>query len=132
MRQYATNHTNNKIIFPELSYLVMGILFEIHNKLGNKYQEKHYQRAIETKFKTAGIKFKREVPLKITFEGEELGEFKADFIIENKIILETKVIWKITPSDIKQVLRYLEAEGLHLGIIANFKHKLLEYRRIVR
>lgn len=110
----------------------MGILFEIHTKLGNNYQEKHYQRAIETKLKSAKIKFEREVPIILKFEGEELGEFKIDFIIDDKIILETKTVWRLTHNDMKQVLRYLEATKLRLGILANFKHKLLEYRRIIK
>lgn len=131
MHESTTNHTNT-IIYPELSYLIMGILFEVSNKLGNKYQEKHYQRAIETKLKATKIKFKREVPIIVTFDGAELGKFKIDFIIENKIVLETKTVWRLTPSDLKQVLRYLEATKLRLGILANFRHKLLEYRRIVR
>lgn len=110
----------------------MGILFEVHNKLGTKYQEKHYQKVIETKLKLLVIPFKREKKIKINFEGEDLGEFYVDFIIDNKILLETKIVWKITINDVKQVLRYLDAVKLKLGVIANFKHDKLEYRRIVK
>jgi GxxExxY protein len=62
---------------------------------------------------------------------EGLGEFYIDFIIDNKIILEIKKVWKITQDDIKQVLRYLKATKLRLAIIANFRHKRLEYRRVI-
>lgn len=109
----------------------MGILFEVHNKLGNKYQEKHYQKAIAIKLGKYSLLDKKEVQIKTKFEDEELGEFFADFIINNQILLETKVIWKISQNDIKQVLRYLEATGLKLGIIANFKHNKLEFRRVL-
>ncbi len=121
-----------ELIYPELSYQLMGILFEVHNKLGTKYQEKHYQKVIETKLKLLVIPFKREKKIKINFEGEDLGEFYVDFIIDNKILLETKIVWKITINDVKQVLRYLDAVKLKLGVIANFKHDKLEYRRIVK
>jgi len=127
----ATNSTNEKIVFPELSYALMGILFEVHNKLGTKYQEKHYQKAVEIKLKELGIPYKREVQIKIKFGEEELGEFFVDFIIDGKIILELKRVWKITADDIKQALRYLKATKLKLGIIANFRHHRLEYRRIL-
>jgi len=128
----TTNFTNKeKLIYPELSYILMGILFEVHNKLGTKYQEKHYQRAIEIKLKELNIPYKREAKVNIEFGKEKLGEFFIDFVIDNKIILEIKKIWKITQDDIKQVLRYLKAAGLKLAIIANFKHKRLEYRRVL-
>lgn len=132
MHKSTTNLTNkNKVLYPELSYTIMGIVFEVHNKLGNKYQEKHYQKAIETKLKALGISYEREKQVRINFEGEELGEFFVDFVIDGKLVLEIKRIWKITDSDIKQVLRYLDALKLRLSIIANFRHKLLQYRRVL-
>ncbi len=123
--------TNTKLIYPELSYQTMGILFDVHNELGNKYQEKHYQRAIEIKLKSLGVTYDREVMTKIKFKNEDLGKFFIDFVIDNKLILETKKIWRISDDEIRQVLRYLESTGLKLGIIANFSHRDLEYRRVV-
>ena len=109
----------------------MGVLFEVHNKLGTKYFEKHYQRAIEIKLKELGIPFKREAKMEVQFENKKLGDFFADFIIDNKVLLEIKTVWKISQADIQQVLRYLKAAHLKLGIIANFKHEKLEFRRVV-
>jgi len=109
----------------------MGILFEVHNKLGTKYQEKHYQKAVETKLKKLNIPYEREKAIKVDFDGEDLGDFFTDFVIDGKIIVELKKVWRITQDDIKQVLRYLDALNLRLGIIANFKHKCLEYHRIL-
>ncbi len=127
-----TNCTNKeKLIYPELSYILIGILFEVHNKLGNKYQEKHYQRAIEIKLKELGLSYKREQRVDVKFDNDKLGEFLLDFVIDDKIILELKTIWRITQDDVKQVLRYLEATKLKLAIIANFKHQRLEYRRVL-
>jgi len=133
MHESTTNFTNakEKLIYPELSYMLMGILFEVHNKLGTKYQEKHYQKAVETKLKELNIPYAREKQVKVEFNGENIGDFFVDFVIDKKIILELKKIWKITQDDIKQVLRYLDALNLKLAIIANFKHKRLEYRRIL-
>jgi len=128
----ATNFTNKeKLIYPELSYIIMGILFEVHNKLGTKYQEKHYRRAIEIKLKELNIPYKREVKVNVEFGKEILGEFFIDFIIDNRIILETKKVWRITQDDVKQVLRYLKATKLKLAILANFRYRRLEYRRVL-
>lgn len=128
----ATNNTNQrKIIYPELSYAIMGILFTVHNELGTRYQEKHYQRAIEIKFKEAKIPYMREQRVRIPFGSGELGIFILDFVVEGKIILEIKQVPQLTPSDVKQVLRYLRAMNLKLGIIANFRRPLLEYRRVL-
>ena len=109
----------------------MGILFGIHGELGTKYQEKHYQRAIEIKLKELSIPFEKEAKIEVNFHTEKLGEFFIDFIIDNKIILETKMVWMITQDDVKQVLRYLKSTNLKLGIIVNFRHKKLEYRRVL-
>jgi len=109
----------------------MGILFEVHNKLGTKYQEKHYQNAVEIKLKELNIPYQKEKKVNVKFENKDLGEFYVDFIIDNKIILELKKIWKITEDEIKQVLRYLDAVNLKLGIVANFKHKRLDYYRVL-
>ena len=126
-----TNRKNINLIHPELSYKVMGILFEVHNKLGTKYQEKHYQRAIETKLESADFTFRREKKVSVEFEGRKLGNFYVDFIVENKIIVEIKTVAVITNDMIRQVLRYLESTNLKLAIIVNFRHSPLECRRVV-
>jgi len=130
----STNTTNKRVaslVYPELSYILMGILFEVHNKLGTKYQEKHYQRAVEIKLEELKIPFEREKKIDVQFDDEKLGDFFVDFVIDNKIILETKMIWRISRNDVKQVLRYLKAVNLKLGIIANFKHQRLEFVRVL-
>ncbi len=120
------------LLYPELSYTLFGILFEIHNKLGTNYQEKHYQKAFEIKLKKLQIPYQKEAKVDVEFDKEKLGKFFIDFIIDNKIILEFKKVWKISNNDIKQVLRYLDATNLKLAIIVNFKYKKLEYRRVVK
>lgn len=132
MNTNKTESKNGGLLYPELSYLLMGILFEIHNKLGNKFQEKHYQRAIEIELQKLHIPYEKEFKTQVNFEGEKLGDFFLDFVIDKKIILETKTIPMITMNDVKQVIRYLEATGLYLGIIVNFRGSQVEYRRVVK
>lgn len=122
----------NDLIYPKESYEIIGIAMETHRNLGNIYQEKHYQKVFEEKLKKRGIPYKKEKQVIIkTKDGCEIGEFFVDFIINNKILLEFKRVNFIHYNDIKQVLRYLDATNLKLGIIINFKLKRLQYRRVV-
>lgn len=122
---------NNKrdLVYPEDSYEIIGLAMEVHRNLGNIYQEKHYQKVFEEKLKMPHI---REKKIKVkTKDGCEIGDFFIDFVIKNKIILEFKRVNFIHYNDVKQVLRYLDATGLKLGIIINFKLNKLQYKRVI-
>lgn len=110
----------------------MGVLFDIHNELGSSLLEKHYQKAIETRLTALKIPFEREKKIALFFDEQKLGDLFIDFVIDKKIILETKCIPKLSINDIKQTLRYLETTKIKLGILANFKGNKLEFRRILR
>jgi len=120
-----------KLIYPELSYQIVGILFKVQNELGNKYQEKYYQRAIEVELRNQNVKYSKEIPIDLKYGEEKIGKYFLDFLIDDKIILETKTIPQLQPRDFKQVLAYLKAKNLKLGIIANFRNDKVIYRRIL-
>lgn len=122
---------NKQIVYPELSYKLMGALFKVHNKLGPNYQEKYYQRAIEAEFKKQNIKYKREKMIPLSYENESIGRYFIDFIIDNKIALEIKTDEFFRRKYLQQVLDYLSASKLKLAIIVNFRKGKLFYKRIV-
>jgi GxxExxY protein len=122
---------NDKVIYPELSYKIVGILFDVHNELGNRYQEKYYQRAVEVGLKKEKISFKKEIQVSLTFESENIGKYFLDFLIEDKLVLELKVKPRLAKVDYKQVRAYLNSCDLKLGILANFSGESLEYKRIL-
>jgi len=127
-----TNTKNKGLAYPELSYQIVGLAMEIHNKLGNIYQEKHYQKVFEEKLKQLKVPYEKEKKIIAkTDNGCEIGEFSADFVVDNKILLEFKRVNFIHYNDIKQVLRHLDATGLKLGIIINFKLNRLQYKRVI-
>jgi len=135
-REYGTNEkqtiANKDLVYPELSYQLVGLAMKVHNELGNIYQEKHYQKLFEEKLKKLGISYEKERQMTIkTKDNCEIGEFFADFIVDKKILLEFKRVNFIHYNDIKQVLRYLDAAKLKLGIIINFKLNKLQYRRVI-
>ena len=120
-----------KLIYPELSYKVMGILFKVHNKLGSSRQEKHYQRALEIELLDQKIPFDREKKIKLLYKENPIGDYFLDFVIGGKIILELKAKDFYTSKDINQVISYLKTLGLPLGILVNFRSERLKYRRII-
>lgn len=119
------------LVYPELSYKVVGVLFKVHTKLGGKYQEKYYQRAVEVALKEAGLSFEKEIAVDLNFNGTKIGKYFLDFLIEDKLILELKTTPKLTREDFKQVTAYLKAKNLKLGILANFRGEKLYYKRIL-
>lgn len=121
----------SELIHPELSYQLMGILFKVHNKLGNMQAERYYQRAVEEELKTQGISFRRELPVDLKYEERIIGKHVVDFVIDSKILLELKTVDYLKPQHLNQVLAYLKDLGLKLGIIANFRKDRLQYRRVV-
>lgn len=125
------NTTNTQIIYPELSFQIMGILFDVHNSLGNELQEKIYQQAVAERLRKENIPFTKEFHLPIQDQMRPIGKYFLDFLIDRKIALELKVMPSLTDSHIRQLLAYLQVARLKLGIIANFRTRLLTYKRVV-
>jgi len=121
----------SRIMLKDESYKIMGLLFEIHNKLGSIYKEKNYQDAIEEILKREKISYEREKNITLKLENLEVSNFYADFIINNQILIETKVKPFLTNDDIRQTSRYIKSCHLPLGIVVNFKRQKLEYKRVV-
>ena len=121
-----------KLIYPKLSYKIVAALYEVHKNLGGGYQEKYYQRALAKEFDIRKIKYKEQLPIELKYKNESLGRYFLDFLIEDKIILEIKSDSKFYNRDIKQVLGYLKAKKLELGILACFGKGGLIYKRITK
>ncbi|MDD5687883.1 MAG: GxxExxY protein [Elusimicrobia bacterium] len=123
--------TNKRIIESELSYKIMGILFDVHTTMGNRYQEKYYQRAVKTAFREAELFCKEQIAVNLMYKGSKIGKYILDFIVENKIVVELKTVVQFHRDDIKQVLSYLKEVKLPLGILVNFRSERLTYQRIL-
>ena len=141
MKSESTNSTTNrrlrmassesKIIHPELSYTITGILFQAHNELGRYCNEMQYGDKIEQLLRDSSIKYEREKILPPSFKGERGGRSKVDFLIENAVVLELKSKRLITKEDYYQTQRYLTALGKELGILANFRQRYLTPKRVL-
>lgn len=111
-----TNITNKKItsrkkidlIYPELSYKIIGAVFSVFNEMGYGYQEKYYQKAIAKTLSLLKIPYKEQVPLEVNFRGNKIGRYFLDFLVEDKIILEIKKETNFRRRNIEQVIAYLK------------------------
>lgn len=121
----------DKLVYPELSYKLVGILFTVHNELGRYCNEKQYCDKIEYYLKKLKVPFEREKVLEISFEGERKGRNKVDFIIDNKILLEVKAKRLAGKEDYFQLRRYLRALNKELGILVNFRSQYINPKRIL-
>ena len=120
------------IIYKTESYALLGVLFEVHNNLGNGFLEIVYKDAIEYELEKSKIFFEREKEYSVKYKETELKhKFYADFVILNKIILEVKSSNCISDSHIAQAMNYLKVSGNRLAIIVNFNNDSLEYKRII-
>ena len=120
-----------KIIYQELSYKINGVLFSLHNELGQFCNEKQYCDSIENHFKKASVKYEREKVLPPFFENESEGRHKVDFLVEDKIILEVKAKKFTLNEDYYQIKRYLVALNKKLGILINFRKRYITPKRIL-
>ena len=120
------------LVHPELSYTIMGILFDVFHTLGGGFQEKYYQKAIKRNLERLKIPYLEQVRADLEIDGYNLGRYYLDFIIDHKIVLEIKAKLYFTQRDIRQVLAYLKKSDLQLGILASFTRSGVKYKRILR
>lgn len=120
------------MLYPDESYRIMGACFEVHNRLGAGFLEAVYQECLAIELRREEIPFVEQADLRLTYRGEEIEQsYRADFVCFEKILLEIKAVDRLIDRHESQVLNYLHATGLELGILINFGgHPKLESKRI--
>ena len=122
---------NNKFLYQELTGKIIHCCIDVHKELGCGFLEKVYQEALAIVFKEEGIEFEREKHLPIQFRGTTLQcDYIADFVVDNKVILELKALAHLEPLFGAQVINYLRATGLQVALLINFGQKELQVKRI--
>ena len=116
----------------ELTYKIIGCAMKIHNKLGNGFQEVIYQRCLAIEMEKQGLGFAREQEMPIFYEDVQVGTRRADFVVENQVIVELKAIIKLEDVHLAQGLNYLQAYKMDKGLLINLGSKSLEVKRLFR
>lgn len=103
----------------------------MYNELGTGYLESVYQNALGIALRNKGIAYSREIPLLVKFRGENVGEFRADFLVGGSVILELKAVATLLPAHDTQLINYLKATGFSVGLLLNFGSKAEVKRRVL-
>ena len=120
---YIDDHLTRKII---------GACYEVHSKVGPGFFEKIYLKALKHALKKTGLEYSAEKRYAVSFDEEKVGEFRADLVVENKVIVELKSIEGVMPKIFEsQIVSYLKASGLKVGLLVNFGNRKCIIRRLL-
>jgi len=125
-------YVNNKYYKSEITGNIIGCAQKVHKQLGNGFQEVIYQRALEIEFEKEKMKFEREKEMDIFYEDRIIGNRRVDFVVDGDIMVELKAITKLEDVNIAQLINYIEAYKVKLGLLINFGTRSLEVRRYVK
>ena len=114
-----------------LTESVLNAVFEVSNTLGSGLLEKLYQRALLRELRLRGIRVSAEASFAVTYKGQSVGEYFADLLVENELVVELKCVERLANEHTTQCLNYLRASGRTICILVNFQKPRVEWKRIV-
>ena len=109
---------------------IIGCAFAVLNSLGHGFHEKPYEEALVVDFQHHGIPYAQQARFPIHYREKKVGEYIPDLVVFGKVIVDAKTIDRITDHEVGRMLNYLRATGLKVGLILNFKHAKLQFRRV--
>lgn len=115
----------------EITRKIIGCAMKVHATLGNGFQEKKYQKALELEMAFNRLVFEREKAMPIYYRDEQIGERRVDFFVQGLIMVELKAIIELEPVHLAQGLNYLEAYNMEIGLLINFGSKSLTFKRLL-
>ncbi len=123
----------NKDEYPhkELTRQIIGAAMEVHSTLGFGFLESVYEEALAVEFRLQDIPFERQKSLEVCYKGEKVKQFVCDFLVGGAVLVELKAIKDLTGMEVAQVLNYLRATNMKLGLLVNFGASSLQYKRVI-
>ncbi len=115
----------------EITEQIIGAAFEVHNQLGSGFLEKVYKNAMQVELSQRGLRCETESQIKVKFKGVTVGEYYADLLVNETVIVELKVAKQYNPADEPQLLNELKATGTKVGLLINFGKEKVEFKRFV-
>jgi len=133
MREIQIGKVNmrEEYIYKDLTYKIIGCLYEVHKELGSGHKEIIYHKALALEFDNRNIPFNEERPLEVKYKGTKIGVYRPDFIIDEKVILEIKVAPAITKAIQDQVYYYVKGTEYKLVLLANFGTSKVGIKRLI-
>lgn len=116
--------------YDDITYKINGCAMKVHSELGNGFQEVIYQRCLAIELERAGLSFAREVEQDIFYKGIHVGTRRADFVVENEIIVELKALINLEDVHISQAKNYVVAYNKPVGLLINFGSNSLQFKKI--
>ena len=116
--------------YADLTEKIINAAYNVHNVLGFGFLEKVYQNALVVELKKRGLRVSSEVPIKVHYDNEIVGEYVADLIVEDKVILELKAVKDLAEIHEIQLVNYLKATGIEVGLLINFGHSVRVKRKV--
>ena len=120
-----------RLLHEDFTKSVIGCAFDVINELGAGFLESVYEKALLLALREKGLSAISQYPIKVMFRGECVGDFYADIFVEEKLIVELKAVKTIAPEHQAQIINYLNATGIEVGLL-NFGNPKLEYKRFTR
>jgi len=115
----------------DVTYAINGAVFEVNRVLGPGFLEKVYENALLIELRSRGLKAEAQVPIKVLYKEDVVGEYIADILVEQSVIVELKTVESLEKIHEAQLLNYLRATGIRLGLLVNFRHPKAEIKRLV-
>ena len=118
------------MLYEDLTSRVIEAAFEVSKELGHGFLESVYEKSLQVALMQKGLEVRLQVPLSVTFRGVSVGSFFADMIVEDKVLIELKAVTRVLGEHKAQVINYLRATGLEVGLLLNFGTPKVEYYRL--
>jgi len=115
----------------DITYAINGAVFEVNKVLGPGFLEKVYENALLYELKNRGLKAIGQAPINVIYKGQCVGEYFTDILVEDSVIIELKTAERIEKIHEAQLLNYLKATGIQVGLLVNFRHFKAEIKRLV-
>lgn len=126
-----SNYTNEKYPLSDLTGKIIKCAIEVHNHLGNGFQEVIYQRALAIEFAIQNVPFEREFEMPLFYKGEQIGTRRVDFFVDEKVMVEIKAVIQLEDVHLAQAINYLEAYQMEVGLLINFGSRSLDFKRVM-
>ena len=130
--QDAQDSQDGTLLHEKLTRSIIGCAFEVINELGSGFLESVYEKAMMIALSEAGFSVQSQKPIKVLFRGKPVGDFFADLLVEEKVVVELKVVKALVPEHAAQTINYLNATGIQVGLLINFGRPTLEFKRFTR